>query len=376
METSGPWTSEGPISTGGDYKKRRAAMAAGLARRKLPVFIETGMENIRYLTGFTGSSAFLVFSEKKSTLLTDSRYASQAAEEVKKNGFSVKIYKKDLFSVIATVVARLSTSGPVGVDGGALSHSSFLRLRAAMRPLRLRAAGNLTGRLRMVKEPCELELIRRSASILEQGFRKASRLLRPGAVERAVARKVEDFFIDRGAEGASFGSIVASGPRGALPHGKASHKEIKRGELVVVDMGARYDGYCSDATRTFCIERATRLQKKVYSIVKEAQLLAAARIRDGVKASLVDRAARAHIRKAGYGKNFGHGTGHGTGLAVHEGPGIGPGSKDVLREGMVVTVEPGIYIPGWGGVRIEDMVIVRGDGCEFITSSPEQLLCI
>jgi len=228
----------------------------------------------------------------------------------------------------------------------------------------------------MVKEPGEIDLIRRSAAILEGGFRKAARLLRPGAVEKIVARKVEDYFIGRGAGGVSFESIVASGERGALPHGKASNKEIKKGELVVVDMGARYEWYCSDATRTFCVGGATSLQKKIYTIVKEAQLLAAGRIKDGVKASIVDRAARSHIRKAGYGKNFGHGTGHGLGLEVHEGPGLGPRGGEILREGMVVTVEPGIYIPGWGGVRIEDMVIVRRDGCEFITTSPEKLLCI
>jgi len=264
----------------------------------------------------------------------------------------------------------------VGADGGRLSYSSFRKLRAELGPRRLRDVGNLVSRLRMVKEPAEVDLIRRSAAILEGGFRRAARLLRPGAVERVVARKVEDYFIGRGAGGVSFESIVASGPRGALPHGKASDKAVERGELVVVDMGARFEGYCSDATRTYCVGRPTPLQKKIYAIVKEAQLLAAGRIRDGVKASLVDSAARSHIRKAGYGRNFGHGTGHGIGLEVHEGPGLGPRSKDILTEGMVVTVEPGIYLPGWGGVRIEDMVVVRRDGCEFITTSPERLISL
>ncbi len=347
-----------------------------LSQRRLGALVETGLENIRYLTGFTGSSAYLVFTGKRRTLVTDSRYESQAREEVKKNGFSVKIYKKDLFSVISGIIEKTAPAGAAGADGSRLSYSSFRKLRAALKPRRLRDVGDLVSRLRMVKEPAEADLISRSAAILEGGFRRAARLLRPGAVERVVARRVEDYFIGRGAEGVSFESIVASGPRGALPHGKASDKTVERGELVVVDMGARFEGYCSDATRTYCIGRPTALQKKIYSIVKEAQLLAAARIREGVKASSVDSAARSHIRKAGYGRNFGHGTGHGIGLEVHEGPGLGPRSRDILTEGMVVTVEPGIYLPGWGGVRIEDMVVVRRDGCEFITTSPERLISL
>ncbi len=338
--------------------------------------METGLENIRYLTGFTGSNAFVVYGVSRGVLITDPRYTSQAREEVKKSGFSVRIYKKDLFPFISAIIEKVAPEGSVGLDGGTVTHDFYKRLRTALRPRRLRDVGDLVAGLRRVKEDGEIALIRRSAAILESGFRKAARLLRPGAVEKAVARKVEDYFIGRGAEGVSFESIVASGPRGALPHGKASHKGIRKGELVVVDMGARFEGYCSDATRTFCVGRATRLQKKIYAIVKEAQLLAAGRIRDGVRASVVDRAARSHIRKAGYGRNFGHGTGHGLGLAVHEGPGLGPRSADVLAQGMVVTVEPGIYIPGWGGVRIEDMVVVRRDGCEFLTTSPERLISL
>ncbi len=364
------------IKVTGDYKKRSHVMLLAMRRRRIKVFVETGLENIRYLTGFTGSSAFLIMSEKKSTLLTDSRYTSQAREEVKKHGFTVKIYKKEVFSAIATEIKKLSFTGSVGVDGSAMSYVAFGKLKAALKPIRLRALPNITGPLRMVKEGAELELIKKAASILEGGFRRARRFLRPGAVERVVARKVEDYFVSRGAEGVSFESIVASGHRGALPHGKASEKEIQRGELVVMDMGVSYKGYCSDGTRTFAVGKATALQKKIYRIVKEAQLSAIEKISDGVSASSVDSAARTHIRKAGYGKYFGHGTGHGIGLAVHEGPGLGPKSTDVLTEGMVVTVEPGIYLPDWGGVRIEDMVLVKKEGCELITNSPEKLLCI
>ncbi len=351
-------------------------MLAAMRSRRIKVFLETGLDNIRYLSGFTGSSAFLIFSENKRLLFTDSRYASQARYEVKKHGFSVKIHKKDPFLLISKELQKLSISTSLAVDGTALSHNAFLRLKAALRPIRLRALSNVTAPLRMVKEESELGLIRKSAAILEGGMKKAARLIRPGAVERVVARKVEDYFITRGAEGTSFESIVASGPRGALPHGIASDKVIQEGELVVVDMGARYGGYCSDATRTFAVGRSSAMQKKIYRIVKEAQTLALQKIKEGVKASAVDKAARSHIKKSGYGKYFGHGTGHGVGLAIHEGPGLGPGSEAVLTEGMVVTVEPGIYLPDWGGVRIEDMVLVTKDGPELITASPEKLICI
>ncbi len=360
----------------GDYKKRRAEMLAVLRVKRAAVFVETGIENIRYLTGFSGSSAFLIFSSEKSTLLTDSRYASQAREEVKKHGFSVKIYKKDLFSVISSEITKLSFKGSVAVDGGGLSFTAYQKLKGALKPLRLRAVGNLTGMIRMVKEPFEIGLLEKAAAIMEKGFKRAEKVLKVGAIERDAARKIENFFIARGAEGVSFESIVASGPRSAMPHGVASDKKIKKGELVVMDMGVSFKGYCSDGTRTFAMGRATALQKKIYRIVKEAQMLAVERIRDGVKASRVDASARGHIRKSGYGRYFGHGTGHGLGLVVHEGPGIGPKSVDILQSGMVVTVEPGIYLPGWGGVRIEDMVLVKKDGCELITASPEKLLCI
>jgi len=309
-------------------------------------------------------------------LLTDSRYASQAREEVKKNGFSVKIYKKNLFSVISEEIQKLSFKGSVGVDGGGLSFNSYQKLKAALKPLRLKPISNFTGRIRMVKEPGEIGLIEKSAAILEKGFKKAEKVLKDGVVERMAARSIEDFFISKGADGLSFESIVASGPRGALPHGKASDKVIKKGELVVVDMGVSFKGYCSDGTRSFAIGKSTALQKKIYRIVKEAQTLAIEKITHGVKASRVDAAARGYIKKSGYGRYFGHGTGHGLGLEVHEGPGIGPRSDDVLKAGMVVTVEPGIYLPGWGGVRIEDMVLVCEDGCKLITASPEKLLCI
>lgn len=179
-----------------------------------------------------------------------------------------------------------------------------------------------------------------------------------------------------GAEDKAFETIVASGQRGAMPHGSATGKRIKKGELVVVDAGARFSGYNSDMTRTYCCGRADRERKKVFDAVLSAQQRAIEKVRSGVCAKEVDRAARDHIKKAGYGKYFCHGTGHGVGLDVHERPSIGPASDDVLEDGMVITIEPGIYIPGLGGVRIEDMVMVDGGGCVVLTKSTREMTCL
>lgn len=230
--------------------------------------------------------------------------------------------------------------------------------------------------LRRRKEPVEISLIRDSVKVLDKGFRTAGKTLAAGVREKDAALLIERSFRESGGDSTAFDTIIASGFRGALPHGKASDKRIRKGELVVVDMGVVLNGYNSDETRTYCIGRASAEQRKVYSTVLSAQELAIGKIRPGVKAAEVDKTARGHIEKAGYGKYFGHGLGHGVGLDVHEGPSLSPNSADVLEEGMVVTVEPGIYIPGWGGVRIEDMVRVAKGGAEVLTKTPRDLVCL
>lgn len=228
----------------------------------------------------------------------------------------------------------------------------------------------------MIKDEHEVKLVRESIKLLDRGFKEARGILNPGVIENDAALALEFAFKRMGAEALAFDTIIASGERGALPHGKASGKRIKKGELVVVDMGVVLNGYNSDETRTFCLGKTNAEQKKIYNIVLEAQEKAIEKIRPGVKATEVDLAARAHIEKAGYGKYFGHGTGHGVGLDVHEAPNVSPFSSDVLEEGMIVTVEPGIYIPGMGGVRIEDMVLVVKGGFEVLTKTPKDLVCL
>lgn len=266
--------------------------------------------------------------------------------------------------------------GILGFDGTSLCYDTYTRVKKAVTPVKLKPASGVVTGVRLCKDAFEFELIRASVKALDRGFKAVQRFLRPGVAEKEAAFKVETFFRKNGADSLAFDTIIASGARGALPHGLASDKKIKKGELVVVDMGVTVNGYNSDETRTFSIGRATRRQKEVYGTVLEAGLSAIEKVRAGVKASRVDAAARGWIRRAGYGKFFGHATGHGVGMAVHEGPVVGPGSKDVLEEGMVVTIEPGIYIPGWGGVRIEDMVAVRRDGPEVLTNTTRELICL
>lgn len=333
------------------------------------------IHNIRYLSGFTGSSAYAVVTLRGALLLTDPRYTVQSEEEAGESGFKVLIYKKKPLDALAARLKRLKVTR-LGFEGDFLSYNGYKKIKSLVKSAQLKPLSNPVGRVREVKDAFEVGLIKKAAAILESGFKKAERVLRAGVTEAGAALSVEEWMRKKGAEGLAFESIVASGARGALPHAAASEKRIKRGDLVVVDMGAAFAGYTSDNTRTYCMGKAKPLQKKIYDVVKGAQKRALMLIRDGARASEVDRAARAHIEKAGYGKFFSHATGHGLGLDVHERPAIAPLSNDILKEGMVVTVEPGIYMPGWGGVRIEDMALVRKDGCELVTTSPDELLCL
>ena len=354
-----------------DYRGRVERLRRLLKKRRCSALLVTDINNIRYLTGFTGSNAQVVLTEKKGLFLTDSRYSTQAASEVRE-GFRVRVYRKKPLDALAMSLSGLGLSCVGFVETG-LSFGSYVKLKKALRPVRLRPLPDLVGEIRAVKEPSEVESIRGAVLVLELAFKKIERVLKPGMTEKEAAFLAEVEMRRRGARGTAFETIVASGPRSALPHGKASEKRIKTGELVVVDMGASVGGYNSDETRTYCTGRVGSEEKKIFRTVVEAHSRAVERIKAGVKASDVDAAARGHIRKAGYGRFFGHGTGHGVGLDIHESPNIGPMSTDVLEEGMVVTVEPGIYVPGLGGVRIEDMVLVTKDGPEILTNSPKEL---
>ena len=345
-----------------------------LGEMRLEALLVTDLNNIRYLSGFTGSSAVLLIGPDEAFFLTDSRYAGQAGGEVHR-GFSVRVYRKKWLEEASGIIERLKYRA-VGFEGLSLSYDASVRIRKALKKARLRNSGRPVNRVREVKDLYELGLIRDAVKVLDRGYARAEGLIRPGAVEKDAAFSIELFMRRRGADALAFDTIIASGERGALAHGKASSKAIRKGELVVVDMGVRKEGYNSDETRTVSAGSPSRRLRKIYMTVLEAQMKAIEKIAPGVKASSVDRAAREHIRKAGFGKFFGHALGHGVGLEVHEGPFIGPESSDILREGMVFTVEPGIYVPGRAGVRIEDMVLVTARGSEVLTKAPKEAFSI
>ncbi|MBI5562595.1 MAG: aminopeptidase P family protein [Deltaproteobacteria bacterium] len=353
-------------------KKRRALVREEAARRGVDGFLVTDIRNIRYLSGFTGGSAYMLVTAGRDWFLTDSRYGEQARDEVR--AASLRIYKKPL-EAIAALVSELRLK-VVGFESNNLTVDAHGRLRKVLSGVRLKPVSGFINGIRARKDRFEIEQLRASARLLSLCYETTERMLRPGVVESEVAFEAEAAARDAGAEGLAFDTIMASGWRGALPHGKASDKRVRKGELVVADMGVVFNGYNSDCTRTYCVGRAGAREREVYQVVLDAQRRAIETIRPGVPCSEVDRAARDYIAEAGYGGYFGHGTGHGVGLDIHEQPVVGPASKDALAEGMVITVEPGIYIPGWGGVRIEDMALVTKDGFEILTGTAKDLLCL
>ncbi len=353
----------------GDFNARIRDLKASLGPRGVDGLLVTDLANLRYLTGFTGSSARLLLTKRGDYFFTDSRYRLQASAELK--GLKVRI-RENSFEQVAGIVGRLGLKR-LGFEGGSVSYDTYRLLKKSLSGVRLKSISGVVEGCRCVKDTEEVGLIRRAVEVATKGFKAVERRGVAGRSELDVALTIESVVKKAGAEALSFDTIVASGERSALPHGKASGRCIRKGDLVIVDMGVSVDGYKSDETRTYAVGKATKRQREVYSIVKDAHDRAIDAIRAGVRARDVDRTARGYIRKAGYGRCFGHGTGHGVGLQVHERPFVNPKSNDVLEEGMIVTVEPGIYIPGWGGVRIEDMVLVEKDGCDVLTGGSKEL---
>jgi Xaa-Pro aminopeptidase len=329
----------------------------------------TCLENVHYLSEFTGSDAALVMTETKGYFLTDSRYTTQAREEV--SGFEIIEYKKKIEG-LSDLMKDLGLRG-IGFEPHNVTYGTYRELAEKVSAGELISIDERIRNIRAVKDDEEIGRIKRAIDIASKSLRENIWRITPGTQEREIALELEFSMRRNNAENVAFDTVVASGGRSALPHGKASEKRIDKDDSVIIDFGSRYRGYYSDETCTFFCGKLNRRQKEVYQIVKDAHDKAIASIRPGRKAMELDAVARGWIKEAGYGDYFGHGTGHGVGLAVHENPVIGPESKDGLEEGMVFTVEPGIYIPGWGGVRIEDMVLVTENGCEVLTGLSKEI---
>ncbi|HEV2126315.1 MAG TPA: aminopeptidase P family protein [Chloroflexota bacterium] len=328
------------------------------AEPKVDALLVTDANNRRYVSGFTGSAGQLLISGGDAVLLTDFRYVEQATaqapdfEVVKTEG---QPWPENVAQASRRNMKRL------GIEAQSMTVDEHLRLLEAARepgveivPLR-----GTVEVVRQAKDPSELESIRRAVEVADRALEAVARQIQPGLTEREVAWRLEVAMRERGAEGVSFPIIVASGPNGAMPHHRPSGREIGLGEPIVIDMGCRLDGYCSDITRTLVLGEPDAKFWEIYHIVLQAQQTCEDRLRAGMIGKAADLLARDVIKNAGYGDHFGHGTGHGVGLAVHEDPYLSPTRGDMpLQERAVVTIEPGIYLPGWGGVRIEDMVVV------------------
>jgi len=349
------------------FVKRLEKVREVMREHRLDGLILTTMDNVRWLSGFTGSTGTVLLAGGRAYFLTDSRYTIQAGEETR--GFIVKEYSNVLEGI--TNLAQKFIIERLGFERRGILYQEYLNLRSALRNTKLVSLGVELEEIRARKDSAELGLLSQAIGIASRSFRQISGEIVPGASEKDLALKLEISLRRNGSGSLPFEVIVASGPHAALPHARPTGRKINRGECVIIDFGASFKGYQSDTTRTFIAGRPSRRAISVYQAVKGAHDRAIEKIRPGTSAKEADGIARGYLRKKGLGKFFRHGLGHGTGLNIHEAPLLSPRSESRIEEGTVVTVEPGVYIPGWGGVRIEDMVMVKGSGCEVLTGSME-----
>lgn len=332
----------------------------------------TNLQDMRYLSGFSGSAGLALVGHDRAYIFLDFRYLTQADEEVV--GFEIKPVTATSSAWDSLIsCAKKGKAKRLGVIPSELSFEQYRRLDEKRDGMELVATTSPIGPLRMIKDPEEAEAIRRSCRLLSQNLEEIRSLLRPGMRESDIAALFEYSLKMNGADRVGFETIVASGPRSAMPHAHPSQRELRSGEFLKIDGGSQWQGYHSDMTRTWVLGSATSRQKEIFQIVLEAHDRAISAVRPGMLAEELDRVARRVIEGAGYGAHFGHGTGHGVGLSVHEEPRIGKDSHIALAEGMAFTIEPGIYLPGVGGVRIEDTVLLTESGVETLTTASREM---
>jgi len=358
------------VASGNEYDQRRRAVGGGLAARRLDALLVAHSANLRYLSGFTGSNGSLLVLPDRAILFTDPRYQIQAAREA---NCQVRVAKGPLVAAIAASISRLRLRR-IGYEPPRMTCDWFDSLRNSM-PSRasLEPVSGWIEELRMIKSSLELERIRRSVQTNSRAFEQVVKHVRAGITEQDLAADLEYRMRRLGAEKPAFETIVAAGERGALPHAQPTRARIEAGSLVVVDMGAVQDGYCSDMTRMLFLGSPNQKVKRGYRAVLEAQQAAIAAVRPGVSTAHVDRQARKVLKAYGLDAAFVHSTGHGLGLEIHEPPRIGKRDKGRLEAGMAVTIEPGVYLEGFGGIRIEDTVVVTAGGCEILTPTSKDL---
>lgn len=350
---------------------RVARLREAIAGTEGHALLVTNRLNVRYLTGFTGTSGAALISSDKAVFVTDFRYTEQAAEQAL--GFDIVKHGADMNATIAGLLKEWGAQKLL-IEEQDVTYAAYRKMEEAFRPAELLRSEGIVEKLRMTKDEDELAILQEAADLADRTFDHILAYLKPGETERSIALEIEFFMRSQGATSSSFDTIVASGERSALPHGVASDKTIGTGEFVTLDFGAYYKGYCSDITRTVVVGQASDKHKEIYAILQEAQQYALDHLRPGMTGKEGDALTRDIITRYGYGEYFGHGTGHGIGLEIHESPRLSLTGDVVLTPGMVVTVEPGIYLPGFGGVRIEDDVVMTEGGIRILTSSPKRLI--
>jgi Xaa-Pro aminopeptidase len=352
--------------------QKKALLRKRFQKEKVDGILITDLTNVRYLTGFTGSSGFVVITKKHAVFATDFRYEEQVRHEVK--GYSILIEHRERVKELKNICDVYGIK-KLGFEEHNVTYGFYKKLTKGK--IKLKPLTNIVDSLRIVKSPEELACIKASVKRAEAAFRKLLPFIKAGLTERKLALKFEHLLKQEGCKTLPFEVILASGSMSALPHAKPTNRRLKKGDLIVIDWGGEYDGYYSDMTRTLLLKDNTvSRQKEIYHNVLEAQKRALEAVRAGTQAAEIDAAARDYIKQKGFDDYFGHGTGHGVGLAVHEKPVVSWRSKELIKENMVFTVEPGIYLPGFGGVRIEDMVVVRKNRAELLTSLPKKLKII
>jgi Xaa-Pro aminopeptidase len=361
-----------PLSLQPLYGQRQSALRAAFAALRVEAFVVTHLPDVRYLCGFTGSNAGLLVGPKRSTLFTDGRYTAQAREQV--HAARVAIVRGAVQTAVLEAVAAQKVR-VCGIDRDNLTLAAFHTLKKAARKFAPKAKfiplADPVLRLRQRKDAFELSRLRSAAEMGSELYLGLLPRIAPGTTEAAIAAHLEHAARDRGAEKMSFDTIVASGERSALPHGHASPARLPRRGFVTLDFGVILEGYCSDMTRTVHLGKASPAQRTAYEAVLEAQQTAVAAVRPGVSCAEVDEAARGLLRRAKLARYFTHSTGHGVGLEIHEPPRIGARESTSLEPGMVITIEPGVYLPGEFGIRIEDMVAVTETGHQVLTNAPK-----
>ena len=352
--------------------QRREKLCRKLRNENLAALLVTNYVNVTYLTGFTGDDSYLLIGPEIAVLISDPRYTTQISEECPELDADIRRSGTGMIDGVARLVRRAKL-GRIGIEGRHLTLATHAALTSALPKVEFISLDGPVEQLRVTKDPTEVAEIRQAVWWAEKAFGIIRSSLRPDQTEKQVVTQLQHQLRLLGASGASFPPIVAVGQRSALPHAPPTDRQIGDANFVLIDWGATGPLYKSDLTRLLVTGKISSKLRKVYEVVLSAQKRAIAKIRAGMLASEVDAEARSQIEGAGFGRFFGHGLGHGIGLEIHEAPRLSQNAKFRLKAGMVVTVEPGVYLPGWGGVRIEDDVLVTRNGCEILTSVPKQL---